>query len=102
MTKFVSSQEDKAIAQAKVLEVKFRCLDFLLEAVSQVEKRLPATRNVFKDLSALHPTKVLNAATRVPVCELPLPHLRFEKIDEIEEQYRKILHRDHGIIPDHG
>ena len=106
-TKFISSQQDKAVAQAKVLEVKTRCLDFLLEAITQVEKRLPATSNVFKGLSALHPRKVLNVATRVPVSQLPLPHLRFEKVNEIEEQYRKIVHRDwkedssfDGTIPD--
>ena len=106
-TKFISSQQDKAVAQAKVLEVKTRCLDFLLEAITQVEKRLPATSNIFKGLSALHPRKVLNVATRVPVSQLPLPHLRFEKVNEIEEQYRKIVHCDwkedssfDGTIPD--
>ena len=52
-TTFISSQQDKAVAQAKVLEVKRRSLDFLLEAANQVEKRLPATSNVFKGLSAL-------------------------------------------------
>ena len=74
-TKFISSQHDKAAAQAKVVEVKKRCLDFLLEAVNHVEKHLPATRNVFKGLSAFHPRKVLIVATRVPISELPLPHL---------------------------
>lgn len=100
------SLRNTTAAQAKVVKVKKRCLDFLLEAVHQVEKRLPATRNVFKGLSAFHPTRVLNVATRVPVGELPLPHLQFEKINEIEEQYRKIVHRDwkedamfNGTIP---
>ena len=82
------------------------CFDFLLQAVNQVEKRLPATRNIFKGLSAFHPRKVLNVATRVPISELPLPHLRFEKANEIEEQYRKFVHHDwredssfNGTIP---
>lgn len=66
VTKYISAQHDKAAAGAKVLEVKKRCLDFLLEAACQVEKRLPAARNIFKGLSALHPAKVLNATTRVP------------------------------------
>ena len=105
--KFLSSQQNNNAAQAKVLEVKKRCLDFLLEAIHQVEKRVPATRNVFKGLSALHPTKVLNVAKRVPIGQLPLPQLRLEKANEIEEQYRKIVHRDwkedstfDGVIPD--
>ena len=106
-TKFISTQQDSIVAKAKVLEVKRRCLDFLLEAISQVEKRLPGTWNVFKGLSSLHPTKVLNLASRVPVSQLPLPHLRSEKVNEIEEQYRKIVHRNwkqdssfDGTIPD--
>ena len=106
-TKFISTQQDSIVAKAKVLEVKRRCLDFLLEAISQVEKHLPGTWNVFKGLSSLHPTKVLNLASRVPVSQLPLPHLRSEKVNEIEEQYRKIVHRDwkqdssfDGTIPD--
>jgi hypothetical protein len=40
--KYISSQQEKASAEAKVLEV---------------EKRLPAARNIFKGLSALHPNK---------------------------------------------
>jgi hypothetical protein len=105
--KYISSQQDKASAEAKVLEVKKRCLDFLLEAVNQVEKRLPAARNIFKGLSALHPNKDLDATTRVQFSQLPLPHLREEKGNAIQEQYRKILHRDwkedpifNGTIPD--
>ena len=53
--KHVSTQQDKATAEAKVLEVKKRCLDFLLEAVTQVEKRLPAARNILKGLSNIRP-----------------------------------------------
>ncbi len=105
--KYISSQQDKASAEAKVLEVKKRCLDFLLEAVNQVEKRLPAARNIFKGLSAVHPNKVLDATTRVQFSQLLLPHLREEKGNAIEEQYRKIVHRDwkedpifNGTIPD--
>lgn len=87
-TKYASSvQHDKAAAQAKILEVKKRCLDFLLEAVCQVEKRLPAAHNIFKGLSALHPSKVLNARTRVPFSQLPLPHLQQENSNAIEEQF---------------
>ena len=106
-TKYVSAQQDKVTAEAKVLEVKKRCLDFLLEAVTQVEKRLPAAHNIFKGLSALHPNKVLDVTSRVPFSQLPLPHLRAEKCNVIEEQYRKIVHRDwkeepifNGTIPD--
>ena len=106
-SKYASVQHDKAAAQAKVLEVKKRCLDFLLEAVRQVEKRLPAAHNIFKGLSALHPSKVLNGRTGVPFSQLPLPHLQQENSNEIEEQYRKILHRDwkddpifNGTIPE--
>ena len=106
-TNYVSVHHDKAAAGAKVLEVKKRCLDFLLEAVCQVEKRLPPAHNIFKGLSALHPSKVLNATTRVLFSRLPLPHLRKENGNEFEEQYRTYLHRNwkedpifNGTIPE--
>ncbi|CAB4016125.1 Hypothetical predicted protein [Paramuricea clavata] len=91
--KCISAQPDKLTAEAKILEIKKRCLEFLLEAVTQVDKRLPATCNLFKNPSALHPNKVLDASQRVPYNQLPLPHLRQENANVIEEQYRKILHR---------
>jgi hypothetical protein len=91
--KYISAQPNKATAEAKVLEIKERCLQFLLEAVTQVDKRLPSARDLFKNLSALHPNKVLDASQRVPYNQLPLSHLRQENSDVIEEQYRKILHR---------
>lgn len=87
--------------------MKKRCLDFLLEAVKQVEKRLPDAGNTFKGLRALHPSKVLDATRRVPFNQLPLPGLREDKSDVIEEQYRRIVHRNwkedpifNGVIPD--
>ncbi|CAB4001706.1 Hypothetical predicted protein [Paramuricea clavata] len=104
--KYISAQRNKLTAEAKVLEIKKRCLEFLLEAVIQVDKRLPATCDLFKNLSALHPNKVLDASQRVPYNQLPLSHLRQENADIIEEQYRKILHRPwkepilDGTIPD--
>jgi hypothetical protein len=105
--KYISAQQNKLTAEAKVLEIKKRCLEFLLEAVIQADKRLPATCDLFKNLSALHPNKVLDASQRVPYNQLPLSHLRQENADVIEEQYRKILHRPwkeepifDGTIPD--
>lgn len=43
--KFVSTQQDKVTAEAKVLKVKKCCLDFRLEAVTQVEKHSPAAHS---------------------------------------------------------
>ena len=37
--KYVSVQPNKLVAEAKVLEIKKRCLEFILEAVSRVDKR---------------------------------------------------------------
>lgn len=86
--------------------MKTRCLTFLLQLVEQVDKRLPATRNLFKGLSTLHPHMVLDATARAPFNQLPLAHLREAEDNLIEEQYRKILHREwreepvfNGTIP---
>ena len=79
---------------AKIDEVKQRCLALLVAALNEVEKRLPASMELFKGLSLLHPSKVLNATSRSPFNQLPLVHLQQDKASQIEEQYRKILHRD--------
>ena len=78
-----------------------------MEATDQVKKRLPESHNPFRGLSSLHPMKVLHAKERRPFNQLPLPHLRHEFAQQIEEQYRKILHRDwqeesvfNGGVPD--
>jgi hypothetical protein len=85
--KYISAQQNKLTAEAKVLEIKKRCLEFLLEAVIQVDKRLPAQR----ESSQRVPHR--DASQRVPYNQLPLSHLRQENADVLEEQYRKILHR---------
>ena len=76
--------------------MKSRCLSFLVEAT-----------DLFKVLSGLHPIRVLKANARVPFGQLPLAHLRAAKSDQIEEQYRKIVHRNweeepvfNGALPD--
>lgn len=43
-------------------------------------------------MSAFAPRNVLSQTDRVPFKDLPLPYLRSEKEDVIEQQYRKILH----------
>ena len=72
-----------------------------------MDKRLPAARDVFRNLRALHPDKNLDASRRVPyyvvsiqvvisiqvVYQLPLSHLRQENADQEGQQYRMILHR---------
>ena len=104
---FLSSQAHAVSALDKIKELKQRCLLFLMEATDQVKKRLPESHNLFRGLSSLHPMKVLHAKERRPFNQLPLPHLRHEFAEQIEEQYRKILHRDwqeesvfYGGVPD--
>ena len=66
----------------------------LTEAVDQVDKRLPDAKHLFKRLSSLHQSKSLSQIDRSPCNSLPLPRLRNEFAEKIEEQYRKILFRD--------
>ena len=77
-----------------VNNVKNRCQKFILELVSQMEKRLPENKNVFQGLSNLAPSKVLSQINKVPFSALPLPHLIQKNAQEIEDQYRKINHID--------
>ena len=55
--KYISTQPNTVVAEVKVLDMKKQCLTFLIEAVHQVEKHLPAACNLFKGLSTLHPSK---------------------------------------------
>ena len=89
---FLNSQNRSSEAVRKADEVKERCSKFLREALAQIERRLPLATNIFKELSALSPHKVLSQIERVPFTKLPLPHLRECNEGIIEEQYRKILH----------
>ena len=106
---FLSSQADAVSALDKLKELKQRqrCPLFLMEATDQVKKRLPESHNLVRGLSSLHPMKVLHAKERRPFNQLSFPHLRHEFDEQIEEQCRKILHRDwqeesvfNGGIPD--
>ena len=78
--------------ETKVQDVKARCYNFLMEAIKQVEKRLPPTRYIYKSLSSLHPSKILSQTARVPHKGLPFPTLRARKYNAIEQQYRNVLH----------
>ncbi|KAF8777684.1 Zinc finger protein 862 like protein [Argiope bruennichi] len=74
----------------EIFAVKERCLAVLDEALMQVEKRLLSARTLFKDLSKLSPSVVLNQVTRATFSELPFQHLTGEKLSVIEDQYRKL------------
>ena len=63
----------------------------LLEAAAQVQQRVPSSKDIFKGLSLLHPSRVLNQVGRAPLASLPMQHLINEKINEIDNQYRSIL-----------
>ncbi|KAG7169528.1 hypothetical protein Hamer_G027703, partial [Homarus americanus] len=71
--------EELVIESRKVDEVKRLCAGLLIEALKQVESRLPASTGISKGLSAFAPRKVLSQTERVPFKDLSLPHLRSEK-----------------------
>ena len=64
-----------------------------MEALSQVEKRLPASQNVFKNLSYLSPRSILSQMERAQFLSLPMQHI-MKDIGLVEDQYRKIIHVD--------
>ncbi len=77
-------------ASKTIEDVQTRCLNFLLELLCQIEKRLPESKSVFQGLSSLTPSKVLSQVDKVPFTQLPLQHLFGDKEQEIEDQYRKV------------
>ncbi|XP_064082008.1 uncharacterized protein LOC135198395 [Macrobrachium nipponense] len=79
-------------AEEKVLSVKSRCNSFITNLVEEVEKRLPTSRNIFKGLCRIHPSKVLSQTDRSKFIDLPFQHLLNQgDISKIEQQYRNIL-----------
>jgi hypothetical protein len=98
-------QNNTADFSQMVSQMKVRCQTFLLELLSQVEKRIPPDQTVFQSLSALQPDKVLSQTARLPFLSLPFQHLIID-VNKTEEQYRKLIHvpwADHtlfdGTIP---
>ena len=83
------NQHDKEINK-KADDVRHRCMNVLEEALRQLESRPPA-RNAFRGLSRLSPSTVLSQTHRVPFTELPFLHLADSCIDEVEDQYRKLI-----------
>ena len=84
--------KNNPLQSAKVHEIQQRCTEMLVEALNQVEKRLPPSTAIFKGLSSFSPKRVLSQTARVEFRDLPMRHLQAENEDVIEQQYRKILH----------
>lgn len=79
-------------AKQKVREVQTRCHSFIADAVEQLEARLPPSRNIFKPLSNLHPSVILNQVARPVFLNLPFVKLlKPEEMDRVEQQYRNIV-----------
>ena len=74
----------------QLLNVKERCKKFLQDLLLQVEQRLPANKDIINGLSLLKPGRVLSHINRAPFEKLPFQHL-LQEIDDVEDQYRKIL-----------
>ena len=82
---YIHKNSNNSICRQVILDVKERCLSMLEEALDQVEKRLPAARNLFKDLISYSPAVILNQVTRSTFSKLPFLHLAGENLTIVEE-----------------
>ena len=82
-----------------VQNIKERCLLMLEEATTQVNDRLPSQHDIFKNLSKLHLSYVLNQTTKSSFHQLPFLHLAERNMNTIEEQYKKIIFVDWAQEP---
>ena len=89
--KLIQSSGNDPDVIAKVKEATERCHIMLIEAASQAAKRLPRSKEIFQGMSYLHPSRVLNQISRVPLLQLPMQHLITNNLSEIDTQYRNIL-----------
>ena len=86
-----SDGSERQKADEKVTFMKERCLKMLEVACEEVEMRLPSSKDIFKGLSLLSPSIVLNQMSRPNFSELPFPHLVDAGTEtEAESQYRRI------------
>ena len=91
---YIQKNSNNSICRQVILAVKERCLSMFKEALDQVKERLPAARNLFKDLISYSPAVILNQVTRSTFSKLPFLHLAGENLTIIEELYRKLLFID--------
>ena len=67
-----------------------KCQASLQEALSQVQKKLPDSVDIFKNLSLLNSNKVLSQTLKGDFKDLPFVRLMEDNMNVIECQYRKI------------
>ena len=72
VNKYLAFFKNSGAARQKMEDLLTRCATMLLEAMTQVEKRLPRITNIFKNLSSLQPRRVLSQTDRMPFSDLPL------------------------------
>ena len=94
VNKYPAFFKNSGAARQKMEDLQTRCTTMLLEAVEQVEKRLPRFTNIFKNLSSLQPRWVLSQTDRMPFSDLSLQHLLQDNSLTQEQQYRKLLHQN--------
>ena len=56
---FLNSVEEYGLSASDVAEVKSRCLDYLVNATEEVQKRVPENVAIFQAVSAFSPAKIL-------------------------------------------
>jgi len=66
---------------SKIISIKGRCYQFIMECMKQVKIRLPATKNIFKNAGFLSPHKVLSQTERLCFSKLPFAHLLHKEHD---------------------
>ena len=89
----------------RVREVYNRCHSMLLEAAAQVQQRLPSSKDIFKGLSLLHPSRVLNQVVVLLWLAFQCSILSMRKLmrSTFDNQYRSILYvnwNENGVFKD--
>ena len=74
-----------------VAVIKTRCKQMMLVALEEVKKRLPTAQNMFENLSKISPQVILSQVSRCTFANLPFLKLFADKLDLLEDQYRKFI-----------
>ena len=82
---FLNSVEEHGLSASDVAEVKSRCLDYLVNATEEVQKRAPENVAIFQAVSAFSPANIL------AVSDVAMPALRFKNIcKDVDATHREM------------
>ena len=90
--KFYQELSESKLSNGQVLNIEYRCLNFLKTAVDEVSMRVPEKFKFFNTLQVFHPDVALSQSRCVQFHKLSLAEYctKDEDLDDLQKQYMHI------------